>query len=386
MSSYHKSFKYNEKNSLTDMNLIIASFEPDEGFTDSFLAMDNISDDYYDNTKKYNYGSKYSSSAEIQITVIKRDGSDMKLNDFRSCAKWLTGARTDSWLDLYEGDDIVYSFLGKFTNLEQYKLDARTVGLRLTFSSISPWAYSAPQIYNFTIEQTITVTSAGVLVKANPGTTYLGVADSILQVDDNDNSISSSYINENLSINSYNTDIISFSYNDDTLQIDNLVEYDCFGYDNGVLCVGKMDAGSYFYVNSDGVAYVSEDSYTTEIDNQSDDLYTYIYLDITYKNEYGNSFSITNATIGEETKVLNLTTRETVSISAKQFITSSTVNKIFGDDFNFIWPRLAPGVNKFIIECGGNGTMTFTYRYPMKVGDCTMDIDISGGGIDCSNL
>lgn len=386
MSSYHTSFEYNDKNSLKDMSLIVVSFEPDEGFTDSFLAMDNISDDYYDNTKKYNYGSKYSSSAEIQITVIKRNGSDMKLNDFRACAKWLTGARTDSWLDLYEGDDIVYSFLGKFTNLEQYKLDARTVGLRLTFLSISPWAYSAPQIYNFTIEQTIMVTSAGVLVKANPGTTYLGVADSILQVDDNDNSISSSYINENLSINSYNTDIISFSYNDDTLQIDNLVEYDCFGYDNGVLCVGKMDAGSYFYVNSDGVAYVSEDSYTTEIDNQSDDLYTYIYLDITYKNKYGNSFSITNATIGEETKVLNLTTRETVSISAKQFITSSTVNKIFGDDFNFIWPRLAPGVNKFIIECGGNGTMTFTYRYPMKVGDCTMDIDISGGGIDCSNL
>lgn len=385
MSSYHTSFEYNDKNSLKDMSLIVVSFEPDEGFTDSFLAIDNISDDYYDGTKKYNYGSKYSNAAEIQITVIKRDGSDMKLNDFRACAKWLTGTRTDSWLDLYPGDDIAYSFLGKFTNLEQYKLDARTVGLRLTFSSISPWAYSAPQVYHFTIEQTITVTGDGVLVKSNPGTTYIGVTDSMLQIDDGNNDISFSYDNETLSINDFNNEIVSFSYDNGTLQINNLIEYDCFGYDDGVLCVGKIDSGSYFYVDSDGTAYISEDSYVTEIDNQSDDLYTYIYLDIVYKNKNGNTFRITNATIGEETNVLNLTPNEIVSISAKQFITSSIVNKIFGDDFNFVWPRLAPGTNQFVIECGGNGTMTFTYRYPMKVGDCTMDISTYGSGIDCGN-
>ena len=36
MSSYHSSFTYKNKNSLKDMNLVIASFEPDNGFTDTY--------------------------------------------------------------------------------------------------------------------------------------------------------------------------------------------------------------------------------------------------------------------------------------------------------------------------------------------------------------
>ena len=111
MGSYHSSFAYNGKNSAQNYGLIITAFEPDNGFTDSFLSMDNISDDYFDGTKRFDYGSRFNTSAEIQITVIKRDGSDMTLNEFRSCAKWLTGARVDSWLDMYVGGEIAYSFL-----------------------------------------------------------------------------------------------------------------------------------------------------------------------------------------------------------------------------------------------------------------------------------
>lgn len=329
MSSYHTSFSYKEKNSLNE-GLLIAAFEPDVGFTDSFLSMENISDDYYDGTKRFDYNSKYSTQAEIKITLIKKDGSDMQLNEFRSYARWLTGARVNSWLDMYVGDTIVYSFLGKFLNLEQYKLDSRTVGIRGTFSSVSPWAYSAPQKFKCTVGQSLTT----------------------IETDN---------------------DIVVTKKKADTPML---------GIDNGVLHATYLDKGSYFEVTETGVAYM-DTSYKTKIDNQSDDLYTYIYLDINYINEDGDEFSIKNTTLDEETVVTSISPNETISLSSKQFIISSIPNKIFGDSFNFIWPRLGPGINEFIVYGSGNGEAQFTYRYPMKVGDCVIDTDVYGSDIDC---
>lgn len=406
MSSYHTSFNYKDKNSF-DEGLIIVAFEPDSGFKDSFLSMDNISDDYYDGTKRFDYGSKYSTAAEVQITLIKKDGSSVSLKEFRNYAKWLTGAKTNSWLEMcvYEhkkecigngvdqqykllddngkpffglimvsidnnriknftydnttgvllfdnvpayGSKIeitiippIYSFLGKFVGLEHYKLDARTVGIRVTFSSVSPWAFSSPQIFDCDIGQALDVLEQG---------------DDLI--------------------------VIKQSSEDVPLGIDN----------NGVLSVNALDENSFFYVDEKGVAYV-DTSYRTIIDNKSDDMYTYIDLDIDYINQNSTEVFIKNKTLNEETIINKLDPNEIISISAKQFIVSYSLNdkgervqnihKIFGDDFNFVWPRLAPGINDFEVYGSGHGKAQFTYRYPMKVGDCAIDIDEHGNAIYC---
>lgn len=326
MSSYHSSFSYRDKNSL-DEGLIIVSFEPDVGFMDSFLAMENVSDDYYDGTKRFDYNSKYSSQSEIQITLIKKDGTDMTINDFRSYARWLTGARVNSWLDMYVGSTVVYSFLGKFLNFEQYKYDSRTVGIRLTFSSVSPWAYSPEQHFDYTIQHVLFIDTSNILYKQNGDSTD-------------------------------------------------------FGVDNGVLCVTSDDINACFSVTDDGIAYIDNTVIITE-NNKTDDLYTYINLDINYTNGTGDSISIKNITLDEETIITGMSEREIVELSAKQFIISSIPNKIFGNDFNFVWPRLAPGENRFIIDGATEGRIVFTYRYPMKVGDCVIDTDILGDSLDC---
>ena len=330
MASYHSSFTYNGLNSAKDMGLIIAAFasDTDNGLTDTFLSMDISSDDYYDGTKRYTYNSRYNTQATVTITVVKNNGKDFSLQQVRSCLKWLTGAKTDSWLDMYNGDEIKYSFLGRVTNVQNYKLDARIVGLIITFTSVSPWAYSAPQVFDCSIYQLIDITEEGVLLKGGDNAVPLG------------------------------TD------------------------SEGVLSVSYLDNNNYFNITDDGVAYI-DNSYRTVIDNQSDDLYTYIYLDIDYINESSSFVSIRNVTLGEETKVTSIRTNESISISAKQFIISDVPNKIFGDTFNFVWPRLQPGLNDFIVEGDGRGSAKFTYRYPMKVGDCAMDITIKGG-MDCS--
>ena len=401
MSSYHTSFTYKDKNSFHEGYIIVA-FEPDSGFKESFLSMDNISDDYYDGTKRFDYGSKYNSSSEVQIAIIKKDGTDMSVKDFRSCAKWLTGARTNSWLDMYVGDTIIYSFLGKFLNLEQYAMDARTIGVRLTFSSLSPWAYSQPQVFECDIGQDLYVNSGGVLTKSkleteeditpfivsDDGMLYLkGDVDADGFFDIPEQGVASCDVSQFLF-----TDVSGTLIKNKTEIVSSGAR---FGIDsNGVLFQNHIDEKSYFDVvakETDGtntaVIVGIDTSYKTVINNESDDLYTYINLDIDFE-AYGecDNVSIYNATLDEETIIKNVSAGENVLISANQFIISDHPNhKVFGNDFNFVWPRLQPGPNNLVIGGGGTGIAHFTYRYPMKIGDCVMDIDINGNSIICGD-
>lgn len=320
MSSYHSSFTYLNKNS-AEQGYIIASFEPDNGFKDTFLGMDQISENYYDGTKKFLYGTRYNSTATISITLIKSDSADWTIDDNRKALKWLTGAKTASWLDLYQGSKIVYSFLGTITSPQQYKLDGRVVGLSFEFASITPWAFSSPQMFDCTIGQLLSTTDDGVLFVSKGDAQEFKCDDGVVYLDDK--------LGKNLNVS-----------------------------DDGVLHIDNM--------------------YRETIINESDDLYTYIYLDIDYQNDNGTYISIKNATLGEESRIENVSPNEFIQISAKQFIISDIPNKLFGDDFNFVWPRLQPGENDFIIDGNGNGRAQFTYRYPIKIGDCAIDIDIGG--------
>lgn len=347
MSLYYNNFRYLGQNSI-DKGLMVVSFEPDNGFMDSFLTMESIQDDYFDGTKTFDYGGKFSSKAAINVTVTKRNGTDLTLSEFRELARWLTGARVNSWLDVGpvrfiedEDENIKYSFLCKVTDLQQYKLDGRTVGVKITFSSVSPWAYSIPQHFSLSIgENMLYLIEPSVVTRKDMDTNEI-----IINVDE-----------------------------------------------DGVLYNSPNEVNSYFLFEN-GVAYVDNRA-RTHIDNQTDDLYTYIGLDIDYINETSDNISITNEALDEETRISNMNDNEIIELSSQQFIVSYTIdkltgkrvlneNKIFGDNFNFVWPRLTPGMNNFIVDGDGKGTVEFSYRYPMKVGDCTIDIDVHGNIIDC---
>ena len=220
MSSYHSSFTYLDKNS-AEQGYIIAAFEPDDGFTDTFLGMDQVLEDYYDGTKKFLYGTKYNNVATIRVVLIKADGTDWTINDNRSALRWLTGSRVASWLDFYQGDKIKYSFLGTVTSSEQYKMDGRIIGISFDFTSITPWAYSQEQVFDRSIKQALLVDDNGVLIK-DP------------------------------------VDEISIS-------------------EDGILCNGAVaGVGACFCVDDDGVLYV-KDVIVARIENETDDLHSYIY-------------------------------------------------------------------------------------------------------------
>ena len=327
MALYNANFTYMGENSI-DNGFIVASFEPDDGFKDTFLSMDPVYEESRHGEFRFDYGARYNSVHTVEITIIKNDSSDFSISDVRSVSKWLTGSRVNSWLDIYTDDQFQYSFLGRVTDLKQRKLDGRTVGMMIVFTSVSPWAFSEQFEFDREIIQRMDA------IEGDDG----GL---IIVKDPNEITIS----------------------------------------DDGVLCNGN-DYGT-FNVDMTGAIYV-ENIITASIDNQSDDLYTYINLNVRFENETCEWVEIKNNTTHDTTRVTNVGAGEVIDIIDKQFIVSyqsdilsgelHNTNRIFGDDFNFVWPRLLPGMNDFVVSGNGNGRLKFSYRYPIKIGDCAIDI------------
>ena len=279
MSSYHSSFSYLGKNSVSDFNWIIAHFDADNGESETGYATESIYTASSDGTTRNLYGTKYSGPEPVRITVIKPDGADWTIEDNRRALKWLTGAKSDSWLDLYIDNDPRYRMLGHVQNVLQYKMDARIVGLVIVFESASPFAFSSLQTLEYTI---------------------------LKELDESEE--------------------------------------------------------------------IRKTTFT--IDNPSDDNYTFVNMKTTYTNtdtSAGALVAITNKTINETTTIRNLAQNETVTLHNNQSITSDNTTRIFGNDFNFIFPRLAPGINEF--EVIGAGSLKFEYSYFIKIGDMATELN-----------
>lgn len=268
MSSYHTSFSYLNQNSKDNFNLIISHFDSDNGESETGLATESIYTASTDGSRRNLYGTKYTGAQPVRITLIKPNGGEFSVADNRTILKWLTGAQTDSWLDLKIGEAVQYRMFGHVQNVLQYKLDARIVGLIVVFESASPWAFSDLQTVVEEVDGTKDVT----------------------------------------------------------------------------------------------------------IVNESDDLYGYTSVKTTYINDNANgSLTIQNTTTKETTTVNNLAANEVVTLDANQMITSDKSSRSFGNDFNFIFPRLIAGINTLSVT--GHGKITFDYYYCIKIGDMATNLN-----------
>ncbi|HAU84325.1 MAG TPA: hypothetical protein DCW90_02075 [Lachnospiraceae bacterium] len=111
---------------------------------------------------------------------------------------------------------------------------------------------------------------------------------------------------------------------------------------------------------------------TMTINNLSDDLDTYIYPNVIFTNTLSSGeLHIKNNTLDEELVLKNLAANEIVTIDSNQIIYSDKPNKIFGEDCNYKWLRFATGENQ--LEISGTGSLTISYRYPIKVGNTLVD-------------
>lgn len=139
---YHPKVEFRGRSN-DDEGLVVATFEPDSGETDSYLSMDPVYTDSFDGTIRTDYGVKYNDVARPSVTFVYPDGEDIQPFKVRSVLKWLTGSKQSAWLNIYNIDgEPVCSYLGRFTDVKLQKMDARVIGIRAEFTANSPWAYS----------------------------------------------------------------------------------------------------------------------------------------------------------------------------------------------------------------------------------------------------
>jgi hypothetical protein len=153
MAVYQKRFKYNNRSNI-DFGLEVVTFSPDTGEKDSYLSMESVYTESFDGTMRHDYGAKYEDVVSLYITMVKNNYSDFSRIELRQALNWLTGLRKVSWLDLYyhDSDEIVFSFLGRVTDIKLQKMDSRIIGIKVEFTSVSPWAYSGIRKYEFTLD------------------------------------------------------------------------------------------------------------------------------------------------------------------------------------------------------------------------------------------
>ena len=139
---YHPKIEFRGRSNY-DERLVVATFESDSGEVDSYLSMDPVYTDNYDGSIRTDYGAKYNDVAKPSVTLVDVDGNDISPYKVKSVLRWITGSRQNAWLNIYNIDgEIVCSYLGRFTDVKLQKMDARVVGIRAEFTSVSPWAYS----------------------------------------------------------------------------------------------------------------------------------------------------------------------------------------------------------------------------------------------------
>ncbi|MDD6827998.1 MAG: hypothetical protein PUE12_18170 [Oscillospiraceae bacterium] len=341
MAIYHPKISFHGQTNY-DLELIVSTFNPDNGEVDSYLDMEPVYTDSYDGTIRTDYGAKYKSVATPSITFIEVNGSDINPYKVRNVLRWLTGSRKNSWMDVCDKDgEIVCSYLGRFTDVKLQKEDARVIGIVAYFTSVSPWAYSKVQ--------------SPVSVNLN-GETEFAI--------DNLSDDLYSYVYPKISFkNGKNQN--KFSITNSTIVEGNAVEH---FIGNGEKKEYKLD--NYFYNDS-----------SVTIDGNKTTQYKYnkdtgnLEFDIA---PFSGSMIEVNSKIRNRSSFNNLQQEEVITIDNNFVAYSDNDKRIFDDDFNFVFPRLIPGTNKFFAD--GVGTLTLEFRYPMKVADGLLnDYDLKDG-------
>lgn len=153
MSVYLPIISYQGKTNY-DFQLTVAHFDADSGETDSYQSMEPIYTENYDGSLRNDFGARYTDVARPVVTFIDPDGDNISHHKIRSVLRWLTGSKDVSFMDICDDTgQSMCSYIGRFTDVKLYKIDARVVGIVAYFTSTSPFAYSPIKEARFTVTQ-----------------------------------------------------------------------------------------------------------------------------------------------------------------------------------------------------------------------------------------
>lgn len=312
---------------LSILDLIMcAALDSDNGETNSFLNRSAVQSESHDGRYKPTARYKYDEVFAPKFTFLKKDFSDFSMEEVRLILKYLTSKDTTALLEVFYDDSNVVSWaaVGGWTEINLQKLaNNRTIGVTAVFSAVHPFALS--DIY--TVTKTISSATDNKI---------------IIEIDTDDNKA----VYPRIAIQEKGSVInipSGMAYNALSDMVENTV------YFNGTTYYWKTE-------NSTDPIYFHASATNPNLSTTS----------IRFRNTHTDFFN--------QKKVLspvviknNNTTEKIILDGANKIASSNSINRIFGDDFNWQWLELYDGKNEITVE--GNCDVTLEYRTVIKCGE-----------------
>ena len=329
MISPHR-IKYNHifSNELNIPDLIMCvALDSDNGETPTFLKREAVASESHDGRYKRIHNFKYTETFAPKFTFMKQDFGDFTIDEVRIVLKWLTSKDTTALLETYYDDSNVVSWasIGGWVEPQTHKLaNNRTVAITAVWDSISPFAFS--DLY--TVTETISNATDNKI---------------IINIDTDDNKP----VYPRVAIQ-HKGSVVRIADGTILTRMSDMVENTV--YYNGT---------TYYWKTMDGTdpAYFHSSTTNPNLNTTS----------VRITNKHTDFFN--QSTTFTPTIVKNNNNSEKVVLDgANKVISSSSVNRIFDDDFvNWNWLQLLDGKNEITIE--GNCMVTLEWREVRKVGE-----------------
>lgn len=330
MVSPHKIRYNNISSNELNIDLIIeVAFDSDSGETSSYLNREAIVSETYDGRRRHVMRYKYNESFSPKFTFVKKNFGDFSQEEVRQVLKWLTSKDTTAVLDVfYDHEDdseiVDWACIGNWTEISTYKLgNNRTVGIVATFEAVTPYAMS--DLYTMT--KTI----------SNPADNKI-----IIDIDTDDNKP----VYPRVTIKQIGL-VVRIPDNTVYTTVTDMVPNTV--YFNGTTYYWKTPE------SNDGVYFHS--STTKPTLTTTSVKFTNTHTDFFNQSKVLSSVIIKN----------NNSTEQVVLDGANKIVSSSSVRRIFGDDFNWNWLELYDGKNEITIE--GNCEVKLEWRTVIKCGE-----------------
>lgn len=302
------------------------AFDSDNGESPSFLNREAVASESYDGRYKRIHQFKHTETFSPKFTFTKSNFGDFTMDEVRSILKWITSKDTTALLETYYDDSNVVSWasIGGFVEPQLYKIaNNRTVAITATWDSISPFALS--DLY--TVTKTIS-----------------GATDNkiTIEIDTDDNKP----VYPRITIKQ-NGSVVNIPSGTVLTYLSDMVENTA--YFNGTTYYWKTE-------NSTDPIYFHSSTTNPGLSTTS----------VKFTNTHTDFFN--QSTVLGSTIVKNNNTTEIVTLDgANKIISSNSVRRIFGDDFNWQWLELYDGKNEITVE--GNCEVTMSWREVRKVGE-----------------
>lgn len=305
--------------------ILDVAFDSDNGATSSYLNRSAVASESYDGRYKNTHGYRYDELFSPQFTIVKKDFSDFTQEEVRKVLKYLTSTDKPALLEVYydgASNVVDWACIGGFISIETYKVaNSRIVGIVAKFEAITPYAMS--DVY--TVTKTIISTDA-----------------ITINIDTDDNKP----VYPRITIK-HGGSVVNIPVGTVLTYLSDMVENTV--YFNGVTYYWKTE-------NSTDPIYFHSSTINPSLSTTS----------VRFRNTHTDFFNQSRVLDAVVVKNNN-PTEKIVLDGANKIVSSDSVRRIFGDDFNLQWLELYDGKNEITVE--GNCEVTLSWREIRKVGE-----------------